>query len=174
MKVDVQIEENCPRTISWESILAQNFSCKKLSNQKPTANTVRNTRRTTLCWMGARLKNFHSSNLLCICPSLFETYLNKANYIIYEKLLIGFSVAGFPFWGEIRPPTPVLLTVHFSAALKALVLGNLFKVFRLDRRTGSLPLGDKDEENMTIVLFFSLSPTAKWPCACDGKSNKFE
>ena len=52
-------------------------------------------------------------------------------------------------------PTPVLLIVHFSAALKALVLGNLFKVFRLDRRTGSLPLGDKDEENMTIVLFFS-------------------
>ena len=23
---------------------------------------------------------------LCICPSLFETYLHKANYIIYEKL----------------------------------------------------------------------------------------
>ena len=34
--------------------------------------------------------------------------------------------------GEVNPPTPVLLTVHFSAALKALVLGNLFKVFRLD------------------------------------------
>ena len=32
----------------------------------------------------------------------------------------------------LKPPTPVLLTVHFSAALKALVLGNLFKVFRLD------------------------------------------
>ena len=33
---------------------------------------------------------------------------------------------------EIKPLTPVPLTVHFSAALKALVLGNLFKVFRLD------------------------------------------
>ena len=32
----------------------------------------------------------------------------------------------------IKPPTPVLLTVYFPAALKALVLGNLFKVFRLD------------------------------------------
>ena len=31
-----------------------------------------------------------------------------------------------------KPPTPVLLTVHFLAALKALVLGDLFKVFRLD------------------------------------------
>ena len=65
---------------------------------------------------GARWKKFYLSHLLCICPSLFETYLNEANYIIYE----------------IKPPTPVLLTVHFSAALKALVLGNLFKVFRLD------------------------------------------
>ena len=80
----------------------------------------------------------------------------------------------FPFSGEIKPPTPLLLTVHFSAALKALVLGNLFKVFRLDRRKGSLPLGDKDEENMTIVLFFSLSPMAKCSCECDGKSFKLE
>ena len=29
------------------------------------------------------------------CPSLFETYLNKANYIISEKLSRVFSVAGF-------------------------------------------------------------------------------
>ena len=33
---------------------------------------------------------------------------------------------------RIRPPAPLLLTVHFSAALTALVLGDLFKVFRLD------------------------------------------
>jgi len=26
------------------------------------------------------------SNLLCICPSLFKTYLNKATCIIYLKL----------------------------------------------------------------------------------------
>ena len=34
-----------------------------------------------------------------------------------------------------------------------------------------MPLGNKDEENMTIVLFLSLSPMAKCPCECDGKSN---
>ena len=33
-----------------------------------------------------------------------------------------------------------------------------------------MPFGDKDEENMTIVLFFSLSPVAKGPCECDDKS----
>ena len=81
---------------------------------------------------GARENYFCLSNLLSICPSLFETYLNEANYIIYEKLSRVFSVAGFRFAEKIKPPTPVLLTVHFSAALKALVLGNLFKVFRLD------------------------------------------
>ena len=32
-----------------------------------------------------------------VCPSLFETYLNKANYIIYEKLSRVLSVAGFRF-----------------------------------------------------------------------------
>ena len=46
---------------------------------------------------GARLKNFHSSSLLWICPSLFGTDLNKAKYSIYEKHSTVFSVAGFCF-----------------------------------------------------------------------------
>ena len=63
---------------------------------------------------------------------VFETHLNKATYIIYEKLSRVFNVAGFRFEEKIKPSIPVLLTVYFSAALKALVFGNLFKVFRLD------------------------------------------
>ena len=53
----------------------------------------------------------------------------------------------------------VLLTIHFSAVMKTPVLGNLYKLFRFAHHifTGSLPLGVKNEENMTIVLFFSLS-----------------
>ena len=47
--------------------------------------------------MGAGLKNFHSLHLLCICPSLFETYLNKAKYSMYEKLSKVLRVAGFHF-----------------------------------------------------------------------------
>ena len=46
VKVDAQIEENCQWTISYlqeQAILAQSFHFKKLSNQKPTMNTVRNT-----------------------------------------------------------------------------------------------------------------------------------
>ena len=37
-----------------------------------------------------------------------------------------------------------------------------------------MPLGDKDEENMTILLFFSLSPMTNCSCECDGKSNMFD
>ena len=41
--------------------------------------------------------------------------------------------------------------------LKALVIGNLFKLLDLTSHSHRrLPLGDKDEENMTIILFFSL------------------
>ena len=43
---------------------------------------------------GVRLKNFYSSNLLCICPSSLETNLNKPKYNICKKLSSVFSVAG--------------------------------------------------------------------------------
>ena len=46
---------------------------------------------------GAKLKNIFLSNLVRICPSLFETYLNKAKYSIQEKLSRGFSAVGFRF-----------------------------------------------------------------------------
>ena len=49
VKVDARVEGNCRRTISpiCKGIVVQSFSCKKLNNQKHTANTVRNIRRTT-------------------------------------------------------------------------------------------------------------------------------
>ena len=78
--------------------------------------------------------------------------------------------------GEIKPPTPVLLTVHFSATLKALVLGNLFKLFRLDITLARevCCLGIKMKKILKIVLFFSLCPVANCPCECDDKSFKLE
>ena len=87
------------------------------------------------------LKNFYSLNLRSICSSLLETNLNKAKYSFYEKR------------------NEKLLTIHFSAAVKTLVFGNLFKLFRLPI-TFALEvyhLGIKRKTNKTIVLFFSLS-----------------
>ena len=58
---------------------------------------------------------------------------------------------------EIKPPTPVPLTIHFSAALKALVLGHFFRLHITFARE-------------VCQLFFSLSPIANCLCECDSKS----
>ena len=63
---------------------------------------------------------------------LFSKPILTIQIILSTKNSQEFFASWFPFWGEIKPLTRVLLTIHFSAALKALVLGNLFKVFRLD------------------------------------------
>ena len=46
----------------------------------------------------------------------FELNRNKAKYSIHEKLSRVFSVAG-PHGGEIKPLTPVLVIIHFPAAV---------------------------------------------------------
>ena len=83
---------------------------------------------------GARLKNFRSSNIFCICPSLFETpVLTRQNIAWSTKNSQEFLASQVSvLWEEIKPTTPLLLTVHFLAAMKPLVFGNLFKLFGLD------------------------------------------
>ena len=85
---------------------------------------------------GVRLKNFYSSNLLCICPSSLETNLNKPKYNICKKLSSVFSVAGS--------------RCHHI-------------------RTGSLPLGDKDDEKYDNRLILLIILKANCPCECDAK-----
>ena len=58
---------------------------------------------------------------------------------------------------EIKPPTPVLPAIHFSAALKTLVLCHFFRLHITFARE-------------VCQLFFSLSPMANCPCECDSKS----
>ena len=71
--------------------------------------------------------NFHSSKyFLFVPPDFSKPFLTRPN-IASTKNSQEFLAS------QVSVLTPVLLTVHFSAALKALVLvGNLFKVFRLD------------------------------------------
>ena len=105
--------------------------------------------------------------------ALFTLYLKAIFQVQAPK---SFWWHRFQFWGETKPPTPVLLNIHFSAALKVLVLGNLFKLLRLvttfSRKVCHLEI--KRKKILTIVVFFSLSPMATCPCDCDGKSNKLE
>ena len=65
-----------------------------------------------------RWNNSYSSNWVCICPSLFKTNA------VHRK-------RRFLFW-EIKPLTPVLLTIPLPAAMNTLVSGTLFKFFRFD------------------------------------------
>ena len=103
------------------------YSCQKLYSKKTKWSetyvdiTVPNTRKQPYAEYGAKLKNFHSSNLLCVCPSLFATNLDKAKYSIYEKLSTVFSVAGFRFEGN-KTTNSSASNIPFSVALKAFVL----------------------------------------------------
>ena len=94
VKVDAQTKENCH---------VQGSCCPKLQLQETGLSktygeySLQSKKNNFMLNAGQDKKNFHSSNLLCICPSLFDTYPNKAKYSIYEKLSRVFSVAGFRF-----------------------------------------------------------------------------
>ena len=105
----------------------------------------------------ARLKHMiYLSKLLCICPSLFETNLNKARYSIYGNPLPVFSTEGSLLEEKYSHANSSTSTDPFSAAMKTLVLGNLFKLVRFATRD--------NEKNKTIVIFSSsLSPSSKLP-----------
>ena len=97
VKVDAQKGDECRRTISYlQGYSCPELYCKKQSYQKPTANTVRNTRTELLyAECGATLKNFYLSKLLCFCSSLFEKNRNNAKYSIYRNRLPVFRDRSF-------------------------------------------------------------------------------
>ena len=81
VNVEALVVEECRRTISYlKGYSYPKLYCKKLSNQKPTANTVsfltKKKQLYTACVL--RVKNFYLSNLLSICAFLYEANLNKA------------------------------------------------------------------------------------------------
>ena len=92
-----------------KGILAQSFSCKKLSNQKHTANTVRNTGRTTLCWIRGKVKEFLFIKLTSYLSLSLRNLSQQGKFYYLRKTLK--SRRRFPFWGEIKPSTPVLLSI---------------------------------------------------------------
>ena len=128
MKVDAQIVEECRRTISY----LKGYSYRKISCKKLIRNqkpTVSNTTDQLYAECGLRLESFNSSNLLV---SLFLLSL--------------------------KAPTLEILTIHFSAAMKSLVFGNLVKPFRLAITFARevCHLGIKMKKNMIVVFFFLL------------------
>ena len=57
VKVDARIDEDCLQTISYlKGYSCLKLYCRKLSNQKRTANTVSTLRRTILSWVRGDIK----------------------------------------------------------------------------------------------------------------------
>ena len=105
------------------------------------------------------LKNFYSSNLLCICPSLLETNLNNESKISLLRKTV--KRRRFLFGREIRLPTPVLLTIHFSAALKPLHLVIYWRFKDLPSHShGQLAFGDNEKNKMTVKFVFIFIPNS--------------
>ena len=81
VKVDTRIEVECRQTISYlKGYSYLKLYCKKQSNQKPTANIVSTTRRTTLCWVLGNIKELLFIKLtLYLSPLFWKQILTKQN-----------------------------------------------------------------------------------------------
>ena len=105
---------------------------------------------------------------LYFVPLFWKQILTKQNLASSTKNCQEFLASQVPVLKRNKATNSSTSNHPFSAAMKTLVFGNLFKLFRLAITFARevYHLGIK----MKIVLFFSLSPTANCPCECDGKS----
>ena len=76
--VKAQVEEECQQTIFYlKGYSYPKFYYNKMNtNQKPTANTVSSTKRTTLGWMRGEIKKLLFIKVTVYLPFLFEKNLN--------------------------------------------------------------------------------------------------
>ena len=95
-------EKSADRLSSFlKGIRTQSFIIynKMNTNQKPTANTVSSTKRTTLCRM-RRLKNFCLSKLLCICPFFSKNISIKKQSVASTEISLQFLAPKAPLFGK--------------------------------------------------------------------------
>ena len=125
--VKAQVEEDCQRNIVYlKRYSYPKLFCNKMNNnRKPTANTVSSTKRTTMCWMRGEIKKLLFIKVTVYLPSI------KKQSIASSEISRQFLAPKVPVFRKIKLPCLVRLAIHFSAAMKNLVLGNLFKLFRL-------------------------------------------
>ena len=81
VKDDTRIDVECRQTICYlKGYSYLKLYCKKQSNQKPTANIVSTTRRTTLCWVRGNIKELLFMKLtLYLSPLFWKQILTKQN-----------------------------------------------------------------------------------------------
>ena len=80
VKVDARIEEDCRQTISYlKGYSCLKLYCKKLSNQKLTANTVSTLRRTILSDCVVILRTSVHQTYFVFVPLFWKQILTKQN-----------------------------------------------------------------------------------------------
>ena len=78
VKADAQTEKECQQTIFYlKGYSYPKFYCKKLNNQKPVANTVGITRRTTSCWVHSEIKKLLFITVTVYLPFSFKKKSHK-------------------------------------------------------------------------------------------------
>ena len=98
------------------------------TNQKPKANTVSST-KTAEC--GVRLKNFCLSKVLCIFPFLSKKISSKKQSIASTENSLQFFASKVLVLRKNKTTISRTSSYPFFSYSETLVLGNLFKVFRL-------------------------------------------
>ena len=98
------------------------------TNQKPKANTVS---RTKTAEYGVRLKNFCLSKVLCIFPFFSKKISSKKQSIASTENSLQFFASKVLVLRKNKTTISRTSSYPFFSYSETLVLGNLFKVFRL-------------------------------------------
>ena len=118
--------------------------------------------------MHGEIKKLLLSKLLCTCPFLFEQkYPESKNRASTENLLPFFINEGSHFEEIfcVKEPTPVLLTIQFSAAMKTLVIYSSLLKFPITFAQAVCQGGGGggNEKKKTIVIQWNLPCHFLWP-----------
>ena len=132
VKVDTRIEVECRQTISYlKGYSYLKLYCKKQSNQKPTANTVSTTRRTTLCWVLSNIKELLFIKLtLYLSPLFWKQILTKQN-IASTKNSQEFLASQVPVLKRNKATNSSTSNHPFFSCNELFIFGNLFTLLRL-------------------------------------------
>ena len=125
MKVDAQIEINCRRTISY----LQGYSCPKLQ-LKETGKSETYGEYSSQCKKNNFILNAGKMNehlfikVTVYFPFSFGKKISTTQDIACTEISDQFLTPKVPLliWGEIKPPTPVLQSIHFQLQRKPCIM----------------------------------------------------
>ena len=140
-------------------------------------NTVRNTRKTTLCWMRGKINEFLFIKGTVFMPFSFRKKISTKHNIIFTEIAYQFSAPKVPVSRGNIATNSRTSTDLFQLQRKSHVFGNLFKLVRFVitfARAASLPLGIMRRLRRLSYLLHLHPWVANFLCECDDKPKKLE